>query len=196
MRRKTLPCTEKEEEEVSVTVTVYRYVIVSCDTDSVTVSVCVVSLLSVSVTVSHAGHNQHWYYQLSFSLYLLRFTLLRILHDRRRWPQWSDQRVRIASNLFLNVFTFGAFTTESGNSFHTLVIYNFNYTPTPTHQQQLLFLPNKSTATCQCQADGKRRSCVTTFATGSRKRQANQTVRYKSRERSARQRYSRVRLSK
>ena len=23
--------------------------------------------------------------------------LLRILHDRRRWPQWSDQRVRIAS---------------------------------------------------------------------------------------------------
>ena len=26
------------------------------------------------------------------------------------------------SNLFLNVFTFGAFTTESGNSFHTLVI--------------------------------------------------------------------------
>ena len=26
------------------------------------------------------------------------------------------------SNLFLNVFTFGAFTTESGNSFQTLVI--------------------------------------------------------------------------
>ena len=23
--------------------------------------------------------------------------LLRILHDRRRWPQWSDQRARIAS---------------------------------------------------------------------------------------------------
>ena len=28
---------------------------------------------------------------------LLYLGLLRILHDRRRWPQWSDQRVRIAS---------------------------------------------------------------------------------------------------
>ena len=37
-------------------------------------------------------------YQPQEAVLLLTYLgLLRILHDRRRWPQWSDQRVRIAS---------------------------------------------------------------------------------------------------
>ena len=82
--------------------------------------------------------------------YFTYLCLLRILRDRRRLPQWSDQRVLLSwsclllggvlggmaasklyrnsssfqclSNLFLNLLTFGAVTVFSGNSFHTFTI--------------------------------------------------------------------------
>ena len=52
------------------------------------------------------------------------------------WLYMKSSSLQCLSNLFLNVLTFGAVTTESGNSFHSFVILTgkdcrlkFNFEP-------------------------------------------------------------------